>query len=85
LPYLNHYDAGATDLADLFQATPDWSPYQALPIAQELFDPHKALDPLDEEFDWEALADSPELDDVEVMQANAREEDELRRKAQDGS
>ena len=64
VPYLNQYDAGATDLADLFDAAPDFTPYQALPVDARVFDPQKALDPFDETFDWKALIESPELDDV---------------------
>jgi hypothetical protein len=69
LPYLNQYDAGATDLADFFLTEPDLSPYSAVAIHPELFDPEKALDPLDAGFNWQALAESPEMDDVETMQA----------------
>lgn len=77
-PYLNQYDAGATDLADFFTATPDVTPYDALPVDRRLFDPEAALDPLDEEFDWQALRESPALDDVAVMQRWAQEEDARR-------
>ncbi len=77
-PYLNQYDAGATDLADFFTDTPDFTPYNAIAPDPVLFDPAKALDPLDEEFNWEALTESPVMDDVETMQAWAAEEDERR-------
>lgn len=63
-PYLNQYDAAATDLADLFTTKPDFTPYQALPVDARVFDPQKALDPFDENFDWKAVAESPELDNV---------------------
>ena len=33
IPPLNQYDAAATDLRDLFTATPDFSPYSFRPIA----------------------------------------------------
>ncbi len=75
IPYLNQYDAGATDLADFFTATPDTTPYTAIAPDLRLFDPQKAFDPFDEEFDWEALAESPVMDDVETMQAWRREEE----------
>jgi hypothetical protein len=32
IPPLNQYDAGATDLRDLFTTTPDFTPYRAAPI-----------------------------------------------------
>jgi hypothetical protein len=48
-----------------------------------VFDPARALDPLDEDFNWEALSASPEMDDVEVMQAWAAEEDARRAEDQE--
>ncbi len=79
-PYLNQYDAGATDLADFFTDAPDFTPYDAIAPDLRVFNPENALDPLDEEFNWEALSESPVMDDVETMQAWAAEEDEKRRK-----
>jgi hypothetical protein len=69
LPYLNQYDAGATDLADFFRTEPDLTPYTAVAPSRDLFDPALALDPLDAEFNWESLAESPEMDHVETMRA----------------
>ncbi len=63
LPYLNQYDGGAADLADMFTVQPDDSPYSSLPADPRIFDPQRALDPLDEKFNWKALDDSPLLDD----------------------
>jgi hypothetical protein len=80
LPYLNQYDAGATDLADFFTATPDLTPFSALSPDLRIFDPQLALDPLDEGFNWEALSESPALDDVEVMQTTAKEFDARQRR-----
>ncbi|MEZ4699437.1 MAG: alkaline phosphatase family protein [Rhodothermales bacterium] len=73
VPYLNQYDAGATELADFFTDTPDATPYAAVAPDLRLFDPQKALDPLDEDFNWESLSESPEMDNVELMQAWAQE------------
>ncbi len=67
IPYLNQYDAGATDLADLFAAKPDDSPYQAITPDPRLFDPEKAYSPLDKRFDWKALHQGPGLDDVKYI------------------
>ncbi len=67
LPYLNQYDAGATDLSDLFTDAPNFKPYNAVPVDKRIFDPQKALDPLDENFNWEAVKNSPEIDDVKEM------------------
>ena len=84
VPYLNQYDAGATDLSDFFTADVDTTGYRAVAPDVRLFDPQKVLDPMDALFDWEALGDSPGLDDVAVMQARAREDD-ARRSADSGS
>jgi YVTN family beta-propeller protein len=82
LPYLNQYDAGATDLADLFTDRPDLAPYAALPVDPRVFDPQKALDPFDEEFDWEALGESPVIDNPTDMlnYSKEREEDRLKQR-----
>lgn len=68
IPPLNQYDAAATDLSDLFQAEADTSRYQAFPMDTRVFDPQKVLNPFDENFDWKAVVESPELDNVEDFQ-----------------
>jgi len=80
LPYLNQYDAGATDLADCFTATPNLEPYDALPVDPRMFDPQKALDPYDESFDWKALDESPDMDNQQDMIRESKEKDEYRLK-----
>jgi len=74
LPYLNQYDGGAADLADMFSDQPDFTPYSALPADIRIFDPQKALDPLDEKFNWKALQASPLLDDPETIRSWMKEE-----------
>jgi hypothetical protein len=49
-------DATATDLGDCFTDTPDLSPYEALPVPAELFDPAKA-----------DLKPPPAIDDPQVL------------------
>ncbi|MGI6339657.1 MAG: hypothetical protein ACOXZV_09830 [Bacteroidales bacterium] len=78
LPYLNQYDAAATDLSDMFSDTPDFTPYTALPPDLRIFDPDKALSPIDEDFDWNSLAESPILDDPEEMIKDQKEIPEYR-------
>ncbi|MCB0611473.1 MAG: hypothetical protein KDD12_27365, partial [Lewinella sp.] len=78
LPYLNQYDAGATDLADFFTDKPDFKPYNAIPADIRFFDPQMALDPFSEHFDWKAITESPEMDDVEDMMRESKEQDEYR-------
>ncbi len=74
IPYLNQYDFGVNDMGDCFLATPDFTPYNALAVDPRVFDPQKALDPLDEKFDWEALTEGPRLDDPDEIQ-KARKKD----------
>lgn len=69
LPYLNQYDATATDMADFFASEPDTTTYHAILPDPGLFDPQQALDPFDADFDWSALGESPGMDDVETMKA----------------
>lgn len=78
IPYLNQYDAGANDLADFFTENPDFTPYNALKSDVRFFDPQKALDPLDEKFDWKSLDESPEIDNVPDMMREAKEVDKDR-------
>jgi hypothetical protein len=78
LPYLNQYDAGATDLSDMFTGIPDFTPYTALPADVRIFDPQKALTPLDEKFDWNSLKESPLLDDPREMVKDQKEKPEFR-------
>jgi len=77
-PYLNQYDAAALDFEDLFTDTPDYTPYQAIPVDERIFMPQKALDPFDENFDWTAMEDSPELDNVQDFIDDSKERDEYR-------
>jgi YVTN family beta-propeller protein len=78
LPYLNQYDAGASDLSDMFTGVPDFTPYTALPPDLRIFDPQKALSPLDAKFDWNALKESPILDDPKEMIKDQKEKPEFR-------
>ena len=78
LPYLNQYDAGATDLSDFFTDSPNLEPFHALEVHNKIFDPQKALDPFDEKFDWKAVKESPEIDNVEDMFRESKEQDKDR-------
>jgi YVTN family beta-propeller protein len=79
LPYLNQYDAGANDLSDLFSETPDSTPYNAVAVDPRVFDAKNALDPLDANFDWKAIQESPELDNVEDFIRDSKEKPEDRK------
>lgn len=78
MPYLNQYDATANDFADMFTSKPDFTPYRAVEVDQRIFDPKKALTPLDEKFDWEAVKNTPLLDDINEMQDDQKEKKEYR-------
>lgn len=79
IPYLNQYDAAASDMGDMFTSQPDFKPYVAVPVAAGIFDPQKALDPLDEKFNWDALKESPEIDKIEDMQRESKEQEGWRK------
>jgi YVTN family beta-propeller protein len=79
LPFINLYDAMASDLSDCFQPVSDKTPYTAVKIDPRLFDPEKAFDPLDEEFDWSRINDFPAMDDPAVMRKWMREDLERRK------
>lgn len=68
LPPLNQYDGFTSDLHDMFTMTPDNAePYKALPVNAEIFDPQKAFDPFDREFNWDALHEFVPLDHQEFL------------------
>ena len=74
IPFLNQYDAGATDLADMFTEKANFEPYKAVDVDPRIFLPEKALSPFDEHFNWDAVEKSPELDNPAVMQKWMEEE-----------
>ena len=80
LPYLNQYDATATDLADFLTDKPDFTPYNAIPVDKRIFDPAKAMGPFDKDFNWKAVEESPEMDNVNDMIKDSKEQDKDRLK-----
>lgn len=63
MPALNQYDGFASDLADMFTLEPgNDAPYKAVPVNQEIFDPQKALDPFDRDFNWQAAMEVVPID-----------------------
>jgi hypothetical protein len=48
-----------------------------------VFDPKKALTPLNENFDWKALQDSPDLDDEDFIKESHEIEDKKDEEKQD--
>jgi YVTN family beta-propeller protein len=60
MPFINQYDAAASDLSDMFTNTPDFTPYTALPSDTRIFDPAKVKEPGLEAKPGEPL-DNPDL------------------------
>jgi YVTN family beta-propeller protein len=76
LPPLNHFDATATLLTDVFTDRPNLTPYRAKMIDKRLFDPDVAFKPFDRRFNWKSLADSPVMDDPADMRAGYEDKDD---------
>jgi YVTN family beta-propeller protein len=78
LPPLNQYDACTNDLGDAFtDESLNSAAYQALPSDLRIFDPQKALDPYDVEFNWKAINDYPALDDAAFLENERAEKKEI--------
>ncbi len=78
MPYLNQYDAAASDFADMFKSDPDYTPYNAVSVDSRIFNPATALTPLDAKFDWKAVKESPLIDDEKDMKIDQKEKKEYR-------
>jgi YVTN family beta-propeller protein len=69
MPFINQYDAAASDLSDMFTDTPDFTPYTALPSDTRIFDPAKVKEPGLETKPGEPL-DNPDLIRKEMKKRN---------------
>jgi YVTN family beta-propeller protein len=72
LPYLNQYDAAATDLSDMFTDRPDFTPFEALPSDTRIFDPAKVHEP---GLEMQARPGAP-LDDPDTIRREMRDRDD---------
>ena len=72
LPYLNQYDAAATDLSEMFADTPDFAPFEALPSDTRIFDPAKIHEP---GLQMQARPGAP-LDDPATIRREMRDRDD---------
>ena len=74
VPYVNQYDATASNLDDFFTSKPDFSNYNLELSDKRVFDPAKAMKRYKRDIDWKKIMKGPEMDD----------EDELREKHNKG-
>ena len=58
--------------------TPDYETYKPLRPDLRIFDPRQALTPIDEDFDWESLAEAPIHDYQKEIVINQKEKFEFR-------
>jgi len=68
LPPLNMFDALANDLSDCFTTTPDFRPYQCVPVDARIFDPEKAKVPKDPDYGRARKSPPFPLDDPDEME-----------------
>ncbi len=67
LPPLNMFDALANDFSDCFTTTPDFRPYNCVPVDRRIFDPEKAIDPKDPDYGKARKLPSAAMDDPDEM------------------
>jgi len=68
LPSLNMFDALANDFSDCFTTTPDFRPYNCVPVDARIFDPEKAKDPKDPDYGQARKLPSIPMDDEDDME-----------------
>ena len=69
VPYVNQYDATATQLQDFFTNKPDYTPYQILFPSKEIFDPKLALQKFKRYDDWRKVVKSGDMDDEDELRS----------------
>ncbi len=69
VPYVNQYDATATELQDFFTSKPDYTPYKMVFPSKEVFDPQLALKKFHRYDDWRKVIKSGEMDDEDELRA----------------
>jgi YVTN family beta-propeller protein len=82
LPPLNLFDALANDFSDCFTTTPDFRPYNCIPVDHRIFDPEKAKDPKDPNYGQARRTPSIPMDDDDevdkVLRQGEKEEQRSR-------
>jgi DNA-binding beta-propeller fold protein YncE len=70
VPYVNQYDATATELQDFFTDNPDYTPYSKLQFpSKEVFDPELALKKFNRYDDWRKVIKSGDMDDEDELRS----------------
>jgi YVTN family beta-propeller protein len=72
LPPLNMFDALANDFSDCFTSRPDFAPYQHQSVDPRIFDPAKAKDAADPDYQRARRQPSIPMDDPEDMERFSR-------------
>jgi len=66
----NLFDATATDLADMFDSKPDYTPYKYVPSDPKVFKPEDTFDPTDPKFERRRKSGpSMKLDDPDFVES----------------
>ncbi|GEO10600.1 bifunctional YncE family protein/alkaline phosphatase family protein [Segetibacter aerophilus] len=63
VPYVNQYDATASNLQDFFTGKPNYTPYTLVMPSKEVFDPTNAMKRYNRDIDWRKIIKGPEMDD----------------------
>lgn len=69
LPPVNQFDLAANLLDDMFTDTPDFTPYDALPVDKRVFDPDVAMQKYGVDFDWRQIKGGEPMDDEDRQRA----------------
>ncbi len=69
VPYVNQYDATATELQDFFTDKPDYTPYKLVFPSKEVFDPEVALKKFNRYGDWKKIISSGDMDDEDELRS----------------
>ncbi len=77
LPPVNQFDAAANLLSDFFTGTPDFTPYDALPVDKRVFDPRVAMKKFGKDFDWRTIKSGEPMDDEDDQRQSHKAQHDL--------
>jgi DNA-binding beta-propeller fold protein YncE len=75
VPYVNQYDATATELQDFFTSKPEYSTYKLVFPSKEVFDPQLALEKFHRYGDWRKIVKGDDMDDEDDQRTKHAEQD----------